>query len=228
MKHKLIITVDGPAGAGKSTVSRALSQKISYLYLDTGALYRAVAYKVAERGIAPDDEKRLSKLCGEISISLQRADGEMRILVDGDDLTDKIRTEEIGFLASSVSAVPVVREALLPIQRNAGETGGVVAEGRDMATVVFPHADIKFFLSADIPERARRRYKELLDRGKDVDFEEIKESLVKRDSQDSEREISPLMVTEDAIVIDSTTLKKKEVVEKMVEIIENYILNRVK
>ncbi|MBT8490245.1 MAG: (d)CMP kinase [Deltaproteobacteria bacterium] len=223
MKNKLIITVDGPAAAGKSTVSKILSQRISYMYLDTGALYRACAYKVSECGILSDDERSLSELCDKMRVSLKRVDGDMRILVDGEDMTQKIRTEQIGFLASKISAIPAVREALLSLQRKAGEKGGVIAEGRDMGTVVFPYADLKFFLDADVRERAQRRYLEILERGDNTDYEEIRMRLVKRDQQDMTREISPLKQTDDSILIDTTILSVEEVVEKMSGIIEKAI-----
>jgi len=223
MKNKLIITVDGPAAAGKSTVSKILSQRISYMYLDTGALYRACAYKASECGILSDDERSLSELCEKMRVSLKRVDGDMRILVDGDDMTQKIRTEQIGFLASKISAIPAVREALLSLQRKAGEKGGVIAEGRDMGTVVFPYADLKFFLDAEVRERVQRRYLEILERGDNADYEEIRMRLIKRDQQDMTREISPLRQTDDSILIDTTILSVEEVIEKMSGIIEKAI-----
>ena len=223
MKNKLIITVDGPAAAGKSTVSKILSQRISYMYLDTGALYRACAYKASECGILSDDERSLSELCEKMRVSLKRVDGDMRILVDGDDMTQKIRTEQIGFLASKISAIPAVREALLSLQRKAGEKGGVIAEGRDMGTVVFPYADLKFFLDAEVRERVQRRYLEILERGDNADYEEIRMRLIKRDQQDMTREISPLRQTDDSILIDTTILSVEEVVEKMSGIIKKAI-----
>lgn len=225
MKNKLIITIDGPAAAGKSTVSKVLSQRISYIYLDTGALYRAFAYKASECGILSDDERRLSELGGKIRVSLKIIDRDMRIFVDGEDVTQKIRTEQIGFIASKVSAVPAVRKALLSLQREAGEKGGIIAEGRDMGTVVFPYADLKFFLDADVRERAQRRYLEMLERGDNTDYEEVRMSLVQRDQQDMTREISPLRQTDDSIFIDTTTLSVEEVVETMSGIIEKAIKN---
>ncbi len=223
MKNQLLITIDGPAAAGKSTVSKALSKRISYACLDTGALYRAIAYKVSEQEISPDNERLLSELCEKVKISLKKIGRDMKVFVDEEDATEKIRTEEIGLLASKVSAVPAVRRALLSIQRKAGERGGIIAEGRDMGTVVFPYADIKFFLDADIPERARRRYLELLEKGSNADFEEVKISLIKRDQQDTARNISPLRPSEDSIIIDTTSLRVEEVVEKMVGIIEGFL-----
>ena len=220
MNHQLVVTIDGPAGSGKSTVGKALAEKISYVYLDTGALYRAVAYRAHNEKIMPGDVAHLSKLCSEIVIALETRDGGLRIIIDGDDVTDKIRTEEIGLLASRISAVPIVRESLLSIQREVGSAGGIVAEGRDMGTVVFPRADIKFYLVADVIERSRRRYDELIERGESVDFEEIYRGLLVRDEQDSGRSIAPLRAAEDAVIIDTTYRSIDEVVDTMKRIIE--------
>ncbi|MCD6153242.1 MAG: (d)CMP kinase [Syntrophobacterales bacterium] len=222
MKDNLIITVDGPAGAGKSTVSKILSKKISYIYLDTGALYRAIAYKVAEYEISPDNEDLLSELCKKVTISIESMNGNMKVLIDGEDVTAKIRTERTGLLASKVSAVPAVRETLLSIQRKAGESGGLIAEGRDMGTVVFPYADLKFFINADAEERARRRYRELVEKGRNVNLEDVKRALLDRDQRDTTRNISPLKPSDDSAIIDTTFLNVEEVVEKMLGIIEEF------
>jgi cytidylate kinase len=219
MKKGLVVTIDGPAGAGKSTVSKALAQKLSYIYLDTGALYRAVAYKIIEVGIAPDNEKLLFDLCSRTNIHLKNVDGNLNVFIDCENVTDKIRTEEVGLLASKVSAISIVREALLAIQRETGEKGGIVAEGRDMGTVVFPDADCKFYLDADTEERANRRYNELVMRGNITDYQEIKRDLIIRDQQDREREIAPLKASQDAVIVDSTNISISDVVEKMMSII---------
>lgn len=220
MKKKFIVTVDGPAGAGKSTVSKALARKLSYIYLDTGALYRAFAYKVLEEGILPDAEKELAALCSRIEIYLENIDGSLNVFVDGENVTKKIRSEEVGLAASTVSAVPSVREKLLSIQRDVGEKGGIVAEGRDMGTVVFPNADYKFYLDADVEERIRRRYSELLTKGGSSDYKTIAGDLVARDRQDQEREIAPLKASDDAIIVDSTRISVADVVKKMISIIK--------
>ena len=216
----MVITVDGPAGAGKSTVSKILARKLSYIYLDTGALYRAFAYKVAGEGIPADDEKRLSGLCAGINVSLKNVNSNISIFVDDEDVTEKIRTQEIGMLASKVSAVPVVRKTLLSIQRETGKNGGIVAEGRDMGTVVFPDADFKFFLNASVAERSRRRFTELVEKGESANFEEVKRDLIMRDRQDSERKIAPLKPSKDSIVIDSTGMSITDVVENIMKIIK--------
>lgn len=220
MKKKLIITIDGPAGAGKSTVSKALARKLSYIYLDTGALYRAFAYKVLKEGLLPSDKKGLADLCSRIEIYLENIDGNLNVFVDGENVTKMIRSEEVGLLASTVSAVPIVRERLLSIQREVGEKRGVVAEGRDMGTVVFPYADYKFYLDADVQERIRRRYSELLIGRNSADYKTIAADLIARDRQDQERDAAPLKASEDAIIIDSTRMSVAEVVERIISIIE--------
>jgi len=216
----LIITVDGPAGSGKSTVSRILAERISYIYLDTGLLYRAVAYRAMQRGIFIEDDEALRELCDDISIPFETDNGNMKVLIDGEDVSDRVRTEEIGMLASAVSAVSAVRDALLLPQRNAGRYGGIVAEGRDMGTVVFPGADIKFFLDADADERARRRYSQLMENGVNVNLVEIKRGLEARDYQDMQREIAPLKPAGDSLVIDTTGIDVEGVIEKMTIMVE--------
>ncbi|MGO9138693.1 MAG: (d)CMP kinase [Syntrophales bacterium] len=216
MAKKFVVTIDGPAGAGKSTVSKALARRLSYVYLDTGALYRAFAYKVIKEGILPDDEKALGALCARIEIYLDNIDGCLNVFVDGANVTKSIRSEEVGLIASTVSAVSAVRKRLLSIQRSAGERGGIVAEGRDMGTVVFPNADYKFYLDADVKERIRRRYSELFKKGGSADYETVAGDLLARDRQDRERRIAPLKASEDAIIVDSTCMSVAEVLEKMI------------
>ena len=216
-----MITIDGPAGAGKSTIGKALVECLSYSYLDTGALYRAVAYTVVAEGISPDDESSLLRLLGRTKISLRNIAGRIKVFVNDDDVAEKIRTEEIGLLASKVSAISLVRNALLPVQREVGKKGGIVAEGRDMGTVVFPDADFKFFLDASVEERVKRRYKELVTRGVHCDYCEVERDLLMRDRQDRERETAPLQASMDAIIIDSTDMTISEIVERMVSIVKN-------
>jgi cytidylate kinase len=215
LKQRQIVTIDGPAGSGKSTISRLLAKKLSYLYLDTGAIYRAVAYRALREGIAGADTAAIADLCQRCGIDVRRVDDALRVFVDADDVTEKIRTEAVGMLASTLSAMPAVRAALLPIQRDAGSNGGIIAEGRDMGTVVFPDADVKFFLDADACERVQRRFKELVLCGEHTDYASVEKDLLFRDRQDRERAVAPLKIPEGAVIIDSTQMTIAEVLEAM-------------
>jgi CMP/dCMP kinase len=216
MEKKYTITIDGPAGAGKSTVSKALAKKLDYIYLDTGALYRALAYKTLKFKISLEDVAALANLCSNTSVVLKNIDGQMKVFVDGEDVEKKIRTEEVGLAASKISTFAVVRERLFNLQREAGAEGGIVAEGRDMGSVVFPHADYKFYLDANLEERIKRRYKELLEKSASVEYKSIQKDMFARDKQDKQREIAPLKAPDDAIIIDSDNLSAAEVVDKIV------------
>lgn len=217
MDTKKIITIDGPAGAGKSTVSKALAKKLGYIYLDTGALYRALAYKALSAKISMEDTDALADICSGTKVSLINIDGKMLVLVDGEDVGNKIRTEEVGLAASKISAFAVVRESLLNLQRETGVQGGIVAEGRDMGSIVFPHADYKFYLDANVEERTKRRYKELRAKGAGAEYSGIQKDIIARDDQDSQRKIAPLKASPDAIIIDSTGLSVEGVVETIIE-----------
>jgi CMP/dCMP kinase len=221
MYKKMILTIDGPAGAGKSTVSKALAKKLGYTYLDTGALYRALAYKTLKLKIVLDDIAALDILCSETSVVLKNIAGQMKVYLDGEDVGDKIRTEEVGLTASKISAFPIVRQCLLNLQREAAAQGGIVAEGRDMGSVVFPYADYKFYLDADFEERIKRRHKELLGKNNSSEIQAIQKDMLARDKRDSEREIAPLKPPDDAIIIDSTGLSIAEVVETIIREISN-------
>lgn len=214
-----VITIDGPAGAGKSTASKLLASRLSYCYLDTGALYRTIAYKAIREGIALDDEEALSLLSRNINIILKSHDGRTRIFLDGEEMTDGIRTEEVSMASSVISARQCVRDALLTLQREAGVQGRIVAEGRDMGTVVFPDADYKFYLDASLTARARRRYDEIIARIGHADYEKIEKEIIIRDAQDKERALSPLMPAVDAIIIDSTDMTVQEVVDTLLRFI---------
>ncbi len=216
MEKRLVITVDGPAGSGKSTVSRMIAEEISYMYLDTGLLYRAVAWRTMQLGISLSDDTAVRKACEDVSVPLD-TNGSMKVEVEGQDVSKYLRTEEIGMIASSVSAIPTVREALLPLQRRAGRHGGIVAEGRDMGTVVFPDADVKFFLDAKVEERARRRYLQLTENGGNADWDEVKRGLLVRDHQDRSREIAPLRPAHNSVVLDTTDIGIEEVVGMMIK-----------
>jgi cytidylate kinase len=216
MEKKFIITIDGPAGAGKSTVSKTLAKKLNYIYLDTGALYRALAYKTLKLKISLDDVSALANLCSSTTVVLKNINGQMKVSVDGEDVEEKIRTEEVGLAASKISTFAVVRERLLNLQREAGAQGGIVAEGRDMGSVVFPQADYKFYLDAKLEERIKRRYEELLEKGASVEYKSIQKDMFVRDKQDKQREIAPLKAPDDAIIIDSDNLSVPEVLEKLI------------
>ncbi len=215
-RRNLVIAIDGPSGAGKSTVGRMLAERLGYLYVDTGAIYRTVALKAKRASIDSSDEKALESLCRSIEIRLRRDEKGMRVVCNGEDVTDEIRRPSISLLASAVSRVPGVRKALLELQREFGQRGGVVLEGRDIGTVVFPGAELKFFLDADPRIRGRRRYEELKAKGEKVDLDETIREVEKRDASDRTRSIAPLKKAKDAIVIDTTQLGVDEVVEKMI------------
>ncbi len=216
MEKKYIITIDGPAGAGKSTVSKTLAKKLNYIYLDTGALYRALAYKTLKFKVSLDNVAALANLCSNTTVALKNIDGQMKVFLDGEDVEEKIRTEEVGLAASKISTFAVVRERLLNLQQDAGAKGGIVAEGRDMGSVVFPYADYKFYLDANLEERIKRRYKELLEKGASIEYKTIQKDMFARDKQDKQRDIAPLKAPDGAIIIDSNNVSAAEVVDKII------------
>lgn len=220
MKRKLIITIDGPSGAGKSTVSQLLAERLKYQYIDTGALYRVVALKVKQENIDPEDEDGLSSLCNRLDVSFGLKNGKLGVFLEGKDVSEEIRTPEMSLLASGVSAKKVVRDALLKIQRKLGDGGGIVVEGRDMGTVVFPAAEVKFFLNASLNIRGERRFKQYRDKGKAFDLDKTIREIEKRDSDDTRRVLSPLKSADDAIEVDSTKMNIEEVVEAMLKIVQ--------
>lgn len=210
---KITITIDGPAGAGKSTVSKALAAQIGFVYVDTGALYRGVAYEVKKAKTDYKDKSKLAKLLKEINFDCKMQNNTFKLISKGSDISGKIRTNEISMLASAVSALPAVRSALLGIQKNIAIKHNAVFEGRDMGTVVFPDAEHKFFLIADLKVRADRRHKELPENSEALS--EIKKDMKKRDYDDSTRAESPLKPAHDSIIIDSTNLTINQVVKKI-------------
>ncbi len=225
MEKRLLIAIDGPAGAGKSTAARNLAKKLGYRYLDTGATYRAVALKAKERGITPEMTEALDRLCADIEIVFEDTEEGQRVYGDGKDITEAIRTPEISMLASRISQERVVREALVDLQRRLGGPG-VVAEGRDMGLVVFPEADVKFYLDATPRQRSTRRYEELMARGIPAVLSRVIEDTNRRDQEDQTREVAPLQMAPDAIYIDSTALTPEQVVERMFEEIESRMQSR--
>jgi len=219
-----VVTIDGPSGVGKSTISRKVAARIGFTYLDTGAMYRAVAFKCMQKGINIGDEQAVADILAGLDIQLLPALSEqedVRVVLDGYDISDKIRTQEISMMASAVSALQPVRAKLTRMQQDLGAGGKMVAEGRDTGTVVFPDAAWKFFLDATPEERARRRIGQLRERGQDVDEQEILALIVKRDRDDSERTIAPLRAAPDAVQINSTEMTVEEVVARVLEVVLN-------
>ncbi|MEB2313721.1 MAG: (d)CMP kinase [Sorangiineae bacterium] len=215
------VAIDGPAGAGKTTVTRAVADRLGYVLVGTGSLYRAVALAAERRGVAWDDEAGVGALARELAARdalgfAAAPGGAERVLLDGEDVSRALRAEGIGQGASRVSAMPAVRAALLDLQRAAGVEGGVVLEGRDIGTVVLPDAEAKFFLTASLEVRARRRYDELLRRGEPAELERVRAEVRERDRRDSEREVAPLRQADDAVLIDSSELTVDEVVARIV------------
>jgi cytidylate kinase len=215
-KNGLVIAIDGPSGAGKSTVAKLLARQLGYIYIDTGAMYRSIGWKAKQEGVDPSDEAALAGLCSRTEVAIRQENGNPRFFVDGTDVTGEIRTAEMGMMASAVSRSPAVRARLLVLQRGLGSQGGVVMDGRDIGTVVFPDADVKFYLDASPEERGKRRYLELKARGDAVDLEQITREIRERDLQDSSRALAPLKKADGAVLIDSSELSINRVLERMV------------
>jgi cytidylate kinase len=224
-EKKAVVTIDGPSGAGKSTISRRLAARLHYTFLDTGAMYRAVGFKVREAGLALDNEAdraALPALLDEIEIDLApaaSADEETRVFVNGQEVSAAVRTAAMGMVASRVSAEPIVREKLTEMQRRLGAKGGVVAEGRDTGTVVFPQAEYKFYLDATPEERAHRRQLQLKEKGQEVEYGELLAQIIKRDHDDATRSLAPLKPAPDAVVVDASAMDIEEVVSFMLKTI---------
>jgi cytidylate kinase len=214
-KNGLVIAIDGPSGAGKSTVARILAEQLRYIYIDTGAMYRSIGWKAKKERIDPADENALADLCGRTEVTIKKDNSDPRFFVDGYDVTGEIRTPEMGMMASAVSKSPAVRARLLILQRELGKNGGVVMDGRDIGTVVFPDADLKFFLEASAEERGQRRYLEFKAKGMDVELVRITQEIKDRDRQDSGRSIAPLRQADDALLIDSSLLSIDQVVDRL-------------
>jgi len=211
----LVIAIDGPSGAGKSTIAGLLSRRLGYLQIDTGAMYRAAALLLSRAGIDPDDLPRVERFCATLSVSFSTVAGIQRVIANGQDITDQIRTPEISLMTSRIAALKPVRDALVLAQREMGRIGGVVLEGRDIGTVVFPDADLKFYLTASPEERGRRRFAELAAKGERVTLEETIADVMQRDTQDSQRDLAPLRQADDAIAVDSTGVGIDEIVARM-------------
>jgi cytidylate kinase len=217
MARRIVIAIDGPSASGKTTVGRRLALRLGYRYLDTGAIYRVAALRVAVRGIDIDDEEELGRACSEMDIVFVQDGDEVKTLCNGKDVSEEIRRPEISALASAISTRKAVRDVLVRMQRRMGAGGGVVVEGRDIGTVVFPMAELKFFLDSTPEERGRRRFNELVGKGIRVSLEETMAEMRRRDQRDQSRELAPLRKAEDAMAIDSTNMTIDEVVDEMLK-----------
>jgi cytidylate kinase len=216
MKNPLVIAIDGPAGAGKSTVAQMLAKRLGLPYVDSGATYRAAALKVLNDGIAPEDKPSIISAIAMAEIRLQPSNSSFRVLLNGEDVTEQIRSPEVTLTAATISRLPEVREKLISLQRTFARFPGVVMEGRDIGTVVFPDAPLKIFLTAQPEERARRRLKDERKKGREATLERTAYEIGRRDQLDAERKISPLVAAPDAFQIDSTDLTAQEVVERII------------
>ena len=214
------IAIDGPAGAGKSTIAKRVSAELSFIYVDTGAMYRAIALYLLRKEIRTDDSEIVKEALKKIEIAIQYVEGEQRVLLNGEDVSGKIRTEEVGNMASKAAALPCVREKLLELQRNLAKEHDVVMDGRDIGTNILPQAQLKIYLTASVDTRANRRYKELQEKKVDCDLEKIKKDIEQRDYQDMHRETAPLIQAKDAIYLDSSDLTIDQVVEKIKSLVK--------
>ncbi len=222
IKEKIAIAIDGPAGAGKSTISKVISKNLKILYLDTGAMYRAVAFKAIREGIDTLDREKVSELVKNIDLKVVYSGESQRILLDNEDVTSFIKTPEVSIGASNVAVIPEVRLKMVELQREIATNNSVVMDGRDIGTYVLPNAEFKFFLTASVEERAKRRYNELISSNKhNVSFEDVKKDIEYRDKNDSSREFAPLSKAADAIEIDTTNMNIEQVAKKIMEYIEN-------
>ena len=219
MKKGLIIAIDGPAASGKSTTAQLLAEKLGYVYIDTGAMYRACALKAKKMGIDINDEESIRELLDDIDIRIENHNSKNRIFLDGEDVSEDIRADDISALASAISAIPAVRYKMVELQRKMGEKGGVILDGRDIGTFVFPTAEVKFFLTANPEVRAKRRWLELQQKGINKDFSEVLADLVKRDNKDSQRALAPLKKADDAIEVDTSNMTIEEQTDCLYQII---------
>ena len=214
------VAIDGPAGAGKSTIAKIVAAKKGFIYVDTGAMYRAMAIHMLRKGVDPADEEAVSRASENADISLKYVDGVQHVFLNGEDVTGSLRTEETGNMASLVSKYTAVRSRLVAIQKDIGEKNSIVMDGRDIGTVVLPNADVKIYLTASSKVRAQRRYDELVAKGQDADIDKIEEDIIARDHQDMTREVSPLKKADDAVEIDSSYMTIEEVADKILSLIK--------
>ncbi len=212
------IAIDGPAGAGKSTIAKEIAKKINFVYVDTGAMFRSMALYLLNNNIDPENEELVSKSCPDMDITITYVDGEQQVILNGENVSGKIRTEEVGKTASTIAKYGAVRTKLLELQRALAAKEQVIMDGRDIGTAVLPNAELKVYLTASSDERARRRVKQLEENGMAADFEEIKADIIKRDEQDMNREIAPLKQADDAILVDSSDMSVEEVIDHIVSL----------
>lgn len=216
--NKLNIALDGPAGAGKSTVARLVAKALGYIYVDTGAMYRAVTWKMLQQGLTPEQPAQIADMARRMRIELIPGEQGQQVLVDGHDVTGAIRTVAVNSYVSQVAQIAEVRELLVHKQKQMAAQKGVVMDGRDIGTHVLPDAEVKVFLTASVKERARRRYKEMQSSGQDVSLEQLEKDIAQRDRMDEQREISPLLRADDAVLLDCTNLTVDEVVDRVLEL----------
>ena len=218
------VAIDGPAGAGKSSISKAVAKKLGYIYVDTGAMYRAIALKMINENILPGSNE-IENVLNSTSVDIKYINSEQHIFLDGEDVSEKIRTPEVSVKASDFSSLALVRAKLLSLQRNLAEKNSCIMDGRDIGTFVLPNADVKIFLTASAFVRAQRRCKELLEKGESVNFDDVLKDIIYRDKNDSEREIAPLRKADDAILVDTSDLSFEDSIQKIYDVINEH-LNR--
>ena len=211
------IAIDGPAGAGKSTIARLAAKRLGFVYVDTGAMYRAIALYFLRKGIRPEDVQTIASLVQGAEITIRYVDGTQQVILNGEDVSGQIRTEEVGNMASATSAIPAVRAHLLELQRNLAASANVIMDGRDIGTCILPDADVKIFLTASTSVRAMRRYRELQEKGMMCNLEEIEQDIIERDARDMNRETAPLKQAEDAMLLDSSDMTLEQVVQAILD-----------
>ncbi|HBB44777.1 MAG TPA: (d)CMP kinase [Clostridiales bacterium] len=217
--NKIVIALDGPAGSGKTTIAKALSKKLNIMYLNTGALYRALAYKCIKNGLDATSTEVAEQIAKNTDLKVEYKDGLQHVFVDGEDVTDKLSSDEVSIASSQISVHKEIRHKMVELQRHIADKQSIIVDGRDIGSVVLPKADFKFYLDADVGVRAERRYKELVSKGSGISFEEVLKDMKERDHRDMTRDVSPLKKCADAIVIDCTNLGIDEVIEKFMEYI---------